>query len=298
MKLVFLTLILILFIPSGHAQTIFNKDSLTILADSLQIEGFYDEALSLRKEAINLVKNAPKEYNIYLKAKYFHTNSAQLEFISYNYHNPDKAITKNTREMFLGSALQSAEKARDLYLHVKNPDRMFQYQLQNRIYHQTAYLGNWKYALEQAQLQLGYQFLKDTLTPKDKTFVDLIYDIGFIYSEQGDYSKAVENYQTSLDLYKSIIGESNTDVAQAYNNIAVEYRNLGLRKKELESLLKAKSIWERLNTDNDKQFLYKCYGNLFYWYSYYGDFDKAEEFILKRNKSNQPWETKKEKQWF
>jgi CHAT domain-containing protein len=182
----------------------------------------------------------------------------------------------------LDSALQSAIKARDLYIKVKRPDRKFQYDLQNRIYHQTAYLGNWRHALEQAHL--GYNFLKDTLPKNNKIFVDLIYDIGFIYSQLGDYSKAVENYQTSLDLYRKIIGENNTDVAQAYNNIAVEYRGLGLRKKELESLLKAKSIWEQLNDEKDQQFLYRCYGNLFYWYSYYGDFDKAEEYILKKDR--------------
>ncbi|MCB0444968.1 MAG: CHAT domain-containing protein, partial [Gelidibacter sp.] len=215
-------------------------------------------------------------------AKYFHTQSAYYEFESYSYHNLNKRITKETREQYLDSALQSAIKARDLCLQIKNPDKKFQYDIQNRIYHQTAYLGNWKFALEQAQL--GLKILKDTLSQNNKIFVDLIYDIGFINSKLGDYSKAVEKYQLSLDLYKTIIGENNTDVAQAYNNIAVEYRNLGLHKKELESLIKAKNIWETLNNDDDKQFLYRCYGNLFYWYSYYGDFDKAEAYILKKQK--------------
>ncbi len=270
----------ILYFNLGYSQSFFQKDRLTILADSLHLQGFYDESILLRKEAINSNKDASRDYKLYLKAKYFHTNSCLLEDKSYNYHNPDKAITKKVHEQYLDSALQYSVKARDLYIQIKNPDRKFQYNIQNRIYHQTAYLGNWKYALEQAQL--GYQFLKDTLSKKDKTFVDLIYDIGFIYSELGDYSRAVDNYKTSLDLYKSIIGENNTDVAQAYNNIAVEYRNLGLHNKELESLLKAKTIWETLNADTDKHFIYSCYGNLFYWYSYYGDFDKAEEYILKK----------------
>lgn len=263
-----------------YSQNIFQKDSLTILADSLHINEDYEKALIVRKEAIKTTKNTSKEYQSYVNAKYFHTNSSHLELKSYNYHNPDKSITKKAREKYLDSALQSATKARDLYFNAKRPDRIFQYQLQNRIYHQTAYLGNWKHALEQAQL--GFEILKDTLSETDKTFVDLIYDIGYIYGNLGDYSKAVENYQRSLDLYKNIIGENNTDVAQAYNNIAVEYRNLGLHKKELESLLKAKNIWENTNSEDDKHFIYRCYGNLFYWYSYYGDFEKAEEYILKK----------------
>lgn len=280
MKLKLFLYFCVFFTNCGYAQTIFHKDNLTILADSLHNEGSYGRAIAIRKQAIKSQKKASKEYRTYLEAKYYHTKSSDYEYKSYNYHNPDKAISKKTSQQYLDSALQSAVRARDLYLNTKNPDRMFQYQLQNRIYHQTAYLGNWKHALEQAQL--GYTFLKDTLSESDKTFVDLIYDFGFINGKIGDYSKAVENYQRSLDLYKKIIGETNTDVAQAYNNIAVEYRNLGLRKKELESLLKAKSIWEQLKDENDKQLLYRCYGNLFYWYSYYGDFENAEAYILKK----------------
>ena len=49
---IIIILIIISFSPPCLSQTIFNKDSLTILADSLQVEGFYDESLALRKEAL------------------------------------------------------------------------------------------------------------------------------------------------------------------------------------------------------------------------------------------------------
>lgn len=283
-KNTYLYIFIISFIFQNYtcAQSIYRRDSLTINSDSLHKSGDYEEALLLRKKALTLFKNTSKEYQAYLRAKYYHTKSAYLEYQSYNYHNPNQIIPKKAREKFLDSALQYAIKARDVYLNVKQADRIFQYQVQNRIYHQTAYLGNWKDALTQSKL--GYQFLKDTLSEKDKTFVDLIYDMGFIYSKMGDYSKAVTYYQKSLDLYKNTIGDNNTDVAQAYNNIAVEYRNLGLRKKELASLLKAKIIWEQSETVEDRNFLYRCYGNLFYWYSYYGDFEKAEFYLLQKKK--------------
>ena len=282
MKLLFLALLWLLTFHKANSQAIMKKDSLTLLADSLHSSGTYPEALLIRKKAIASFKNTSTDYKAYLRAKFYHTNSSYLESQSYNYHNPSQSITKKSREQYLKRALQYAINARDTYILVKQPDRIFQYQLQNRIYHQTAYLGNWIQALEQAQL--GYQFLKDTLSEKDKIFVDLVYDIGFIYAKLGDYSNAVSHYQKSLDLYKNVIGENNTDVAQAYNNIAVEYRNLGLRKKELSSLLKAKTIWEKLDVANDKHFLYRCYGNLFYWYSYYGDYEKAEFYILQKKK--------------
>ena len=264
------------------SQTIYSRDKLTLLADSLHVEGFYQEALSLRKQAVDEGKQTSKAYQTYLEAKYYHTQSAYFENLSYDYYNPNAAISKNQKTTYLDSALIAAKKAQKTYASVKHPDKKFQYQIQNRIYHQTAYLGNWKEAL--AEAQWGYEILKDTLSENDKTFVDLIYDIGYIYSQLGDFSKAVENYQHSLNLYRKIVGENHTDIAQAYNNIAVEYRNLGLRQKELQSLLKAKQIWEKLNREEDKNFLYKCYGNLFYWYSYYGDFEKADEYLLKKRK--------------
>lgn len=281
MRLKYTIYILILYFNWGNCQSIFNRDSLTILADSLHNQGNYKEAMVYRKKAL-VGGFKDHDYQKYIKAKFYHTNSARLEFQSYNYHNPDAAITKRAREQYLDSALQYAVKARDCYTGVKSPDKKFLYNIQNRIYHQTAYLGNWKHALEQAQL--GLNILKDTLSPRDKTFVDLIYDIGYIYSKLGDYSKSVENYQTSLNLYENIIGKNHADIALTYNNISVEYRNLGLRKNELESLLKAETIWENLNDNDNKKNLYSCYRNLFYWYSYYGDFDKAEEYILKKQK--------------
>lgn len=269
-------------IHTCHSQNFYNKDSLTILADSLHLSGDYKAALQIREQVVNNAKNLSKNYSKYIQAKYYHTLSCDYETSSYNYNIPDKAISKNAREKFLDSALIASTKARDLYFDVIDPDKQFQYNLQNRIYHQTAFLGNWKNALKEAQL--GLTILKDTLTNKDKKFVDLLYDIGYIYSQLGDYSKAVENYQSSLDLYKNIIGENHTDVAQAYNNISKEYRNLGLKKKELQSLLKAKKIWENLNTKDDNHYLFNCYSNLFYWYSYYGDFAKADEYLAKKNK--------------
>lgn len=266
----------------GYSQSIYQKDSLTILADSLIEVGSYKQAITVTEQAVKNHKNASTDYKAYLKAKYHHAKSCDYEFTSYNYYVPDKIITKKVQQHYLDSAFQSAIKARDLLQQMERPDRIFQYKVQSRVYHQTAYLGNWKQALEQAELSHG--FFKDTLTAPEKILVNLIYDIGYIYYQLGDYSKSLENYQHSLDLYIETIGENNFDVGLSYHNIAVQYQKLGLRRKELESLLKAESIWESLPEESVQIFLYKCYRNLFFWYSYYGDFDKAEAYVLKRNK--------------
>src|SRR5690606_21062497 len=84
-----------------YSQSIYHKDALTILADSLHKVGDYHDALSLREQAIKTQKNASSEYRSYLNANYFHTNSALLEFESYNYRNPSKVITKKIYEQYL-----------------------------------------------------------------------------------------------------------------------------------------------------------------------------------------------------
>lgn len=266
----------------SYAQSIYKKDSLTLLADSLDRED-NKMALIYRKQALEKFKDTSDEYLKYLKSKYYYTQSCIYEFRSYDFHHadPKRAITKQEREKYLDTAISFAYKSRSVYEDVKNPDKLLQYQIQNRIYHQTAYSGNWRNALEEAKL--GYSILKDTLGEKDRIFIDLIYNMAFIYGEIGDYSKAAQYYQKSLDLYKTILGEENIDMAQSYTKIAGEYRKLGLKKKELESLLKAKNIWENLALDDQTRSLYECYSSLFYWYSYYGDFDNAEKYLIKKH---------------
>ena len=281
-RYVYLFMISMLYHGFCYSQSIYHKDQITVKADSLHENEDFEAALNLRKQLLDTAKNYSSDYTKYIHSKYYHTLSCMYEFKSYSYYNPNIAITKKKQQEYLDSALMASKKAKNTYVNITNPDQLYRYNLQNRIYHQTAYLGNWKEALLEAKQ--GYEIVTDTLNKKDKKLVDLIYDIGYIYSQLGDYSKAIENFETSLELYKNIIGENHTDVAQAYNNIAVEYRNLGLKKKELAALLKAKSIWENLNATDDYTYLYVCYGNLFEWYSYYGDFENAEEYILKKDK--------------
>lgn len=275
-------IIFLLFTYLAFSQTDKKIDSLTLRADSLHINGDYELAYKVRRLAKQKFSSANKSYNSFLEAKLYLTESCMYEKKAYNYHNPKDSISKQAYENYFKLAIEKSRQAKKIYENVKKPDNIFKYNIQNRIYHQLGFTGKWSLALVEAEL--GLQILKDTLSKKDKKLVDLIHDIGFIYAELGDYSKAVENYKASLELYKSSIGESTTDVALSYNNIAVQYRRIGLRKDELAYLLKAKNTWEQLKNDMDTGHLYICYGNLFTWYSYYGDFEKAEEYLLKREK--------------
>ena len=270
------------FIGTGFTQTNKNIDYLTLKADSLHANGDYEVAFDVRKQAVEKFSSTNTSYNNFLQAKRYLTESCMYEKRAYNYHNPKDSISKQTYDNYFRIAIEKSRKAKNIYEKVKQPDKLFKYEIQSRIYHQLGFTGKWNLALVEAEL--GFRILKDTLSENDKKMVDLIHDIGFIHTELGDYSKAIENYKTSLNLYISNIGEKSTDVALSYNNIGAQYRKIGLRKNELEYLLKAKTIWEQLNDEKDTGHLYVCYGNLFSWYSYYGDFEKAEEYLLKREK--------------
>lgn len=279
---IFIIVVFNLFSFSCFSQGSKKIDYLTLKSDSLHDKGYYDLAFEVRKQAIQKFSSSNKEYNAYLEAKRLFTESCVYEKITFNYHNPKDSISKKTYKYYFDLAIQKSKSAKAVYGKVKDPDNLFKYSIQSRLYHQFGFTGQWKLALVEAEV--GLQILKDTLSEKDKKYIDLIHDIGFIYAELGDFSKAIDYYKASAELYKSSIGENNTDVALSYNNIAVQSRKLGLRKDELLYLQKARTIWEQLNNDLDTGHLYTCYKNLFTWYSYYGDFEKAEEYLLKRNK--------------
>lgn len=274
-----------LFVSMGFSQTNNKIDYLTVKADSLHANGDYEIAFELRKQAVQKFSSSNPSYNYFLEAKRCLTESCMYEKKAYNYHNPKDSISKQAHQNYFRLAIEKSRQAKKIYEKVKKPDKLFKYEIQSRIYHQLGFTGKWNLAL--AEAELGLRILKDTLSGKDKKMVDLIHDIGFINAELGDYSKAIEYYKASLALYISNIGEKTTDVALSYNNIGAQYRKIGLRKNELEYLLKAKTIWEQLNNDEDIGHLYVCYGNLFSWYSYYGDYEKAEEYLLKREKIRQ-----------
>ena len=105
----------------GYTQSIYNKDTLTILADALHNVGGYKWAISIKKQAVKAHNKASKDVQTYSNAKYFHTNSSSLEYKSYNDYNPDNVITKKAREQYLDRTLKSAIRARGLYRKVKRP---------------------------------------------------------------------------------------------------------------------------------------------------------------------------------
>ena len=68
--------------------------------------------------------------------------------------------------------------------------------------------------------------------------------LGVIYSQEGNYYVALENYQNALKLYQEI-GDKNS-ISKAYNNIGVVYKSQLNQAKALEYFKKALKIQEEI----------------------------------------------------
>ena len=101
-------------------------------------------------------------------------------------------------------------------------------------------------------------------------------NIGAVYSQKGDYDKALEYYIKSL----SIIGEKNPLAAHSYNNIGTIYLDKGDYDQALAYLQKALTIKQQLLGEEDTQ-IAQYYNNIGLVYKGKGDYDKALEFFQK-----------------
>ena len=58
--------------------------------------------------------------------------------------------------------------------------------------------------------------------------------MGNLYHDNGDYAKALENYNKSLEIRAKISGAESIEVAKILNNIGMVYKNKGDLNKALE----------------------------------------------------------------
>ena len=72
--------------------------------------------------------------------------------------------------------------------------------------------------------------------------------IGIVFSEQSNYSKALQYHFKAVKIYESV--NDIKKCAQVYNNIGVEYKSQNADFKALEYFLKAQKIQAKLNDPN------------------------------------------------
>jgi CHAT domain-containing protein len=156
-----------------------------------------------------------------------------------------------------------------------------QMDLYNLLYHSLAYNNQNTEALE-AALTSYRKLGKKTI---DQDVIDLVYDIGFLYSRIDNYFEAINYYKKSLALYVKIKGEVNNDVALNYNNLAYVYSYAYNQKYTINYYKKAAGIWEKVyaKKDDEKDYLLTVYQNLNATLIEYGALDEAKIYLKKLN---------------
>lgn len=110
-------------------------------------------------------------------------------------------------------------------------------------------LGNYAESLKFfSQAQHLFENVEKNDTESEKGLAKALGSIGIVFSEQSNYSKALQYYLKSVAIYQRL----NDEVlcAKLYNNIGIVYHSQGLEFKSLNYFTKAQKIQEKLNDPN------------------------------------------------
>ena len=105
-------------------------------------------------------------------------------------------------------------------------------------------------------------------------------NIGQVYSKMGEYSKALEYYEKSMEIQRKSLPPNHPDLATSYNNIGQVYSNMGEYSKALEYYEKSMEIRRKSLPPNHPD-LATSYNNIGQVYSNMGEYSKALEYYEK-----------------
>ncbi|WP_456441706.1 CHAT domain-containing protein [Psychroserpens sp.] len=224
----------------------------------------YVESLKLRNEVLLQYKDtASVAYRTSLAKKY-----------------ASKAVYLGYKGVY-DSAIVYSKKSIHIIERQKNQNLFLKGNVYLHLYEQTAYNGNWNEAYILAKKTR--KILQDTLVSDHKLIADVEFDIGYAANAIGDYETGLKQYIIAKDKYISFIGENNYEVANKFVHLAKMYSNIGNYKKEIKSYKNAARILETINYE-DKSYLNIVYGSLFTCYLQNGNFDIAEQYLVKSEK--------------
>ncbi|CAF1453691.1 unnamed protein product [Rotaria sordida] len=126
---------------------------------------------------------------------------------------------------------------------------------------------------EPAKAEHLYQLLLEKASSDgDKAQYNL--ELGTVYKDIGEYSKAITFYERAIDIYKKMSPPNQFDLATAYNNIGIVYDNMGDYSKALSSYERALDIDKKVLPSNHPD-LAKDYNNIGLVYYNMGEYSKA-----------------------
>ena len=104
-------------------------------------------------------------------------------------------------------------------------------------------------------------------------------NIGLLYSEIGDFSKAEQYYLPASYIYKLVLGETHPEYAASLNNLGNLYRNIGDYPKAEQYYLQSLAILKTTTGENNPDYA-SALNNLGNLYRNTGDYTKAEQYYL------------------
>jgi len=120
--------------------------------------------------------------------------------------------------------------------------------------------------------------LKQTTDQKEKAHI--FHQLGFINNHRGEYSKALEYYEKSLEIKKKTLPTNHPSLAQSYNNFGGVYDSMGEYSKALEYYEKSLEILKKTLPANHP-LLATSYNNIGSVYKSMGEYSKALEYYEK-----------------
>ncbi|CAF1352040.1 unnamed protein product [Rotaria sordida] len=201
------------------------------------------------------------------------------------YDNKEEEVLFTTHTIFRINQIKRIED--------KDTDRLWQVNLtltgddDNELHALTSHISNevsggkgWP-RLGRILLRLGdsakaehlYTILLDKAS-SDYDRMEYNHQLGTVYNNMGEYSKALSSYERSLEIKKIVLPPNDLDFAASYNNIALVYGNMGKYSKALslyERLLEIQKIALPPNHPN----LAGSYNNIGMVYGNMGEYSKA-----------------------
>ena len=127
--------------------------------------------------------------------------------------------------------------------------------------------------------ELAMKIKKHILGESHPSYATSLNNLGSLYDDMSDYSKAEPYYLEALSIRKSVLGESHPDYAMSLNNLGLLYSNMGDHSKAEPYYLEALSIRKSVLGESHPDYAMSL-NNLGALYSNIGDYSKAELYYL------------------
>ncbi len=169
--------------------------------------------------------------------------------------------------------------------------------LKGHIYLYLYHLNNFSYDREAAltMARKAKEVFMDTLVSHHKLVADAEFYIGYASGPLGDMDTALKQFKIAKEKYISFLGKNSYEVAEKCMHLATLYGFIGYYRMELDNYLESIEIWETID-HFDKSYQAIAYANVSTWYLWHGDFEKAEQYLIKNQdlidnhkKEGKPW---------